>query len=283
MLRSGAVPDVWSSARRGAEEFAAGKHIRRWRLPVDKYLRPTKWRNAARRRIFAATVPRRVELHPRADTEFVGTAYGGWPVPLQLLNRSSVVYSVGAGGDVTFDLGLIERTGCEVHSFDPTPEAARHVAAHAHPRLTFHSAAIWTHAGELTMHHAADPSHMALSAVNLQQTDRSVVVPCRTIEATRAELGHDRIDLIKLTVDGGEYDLVPQLDFARWDTRVLVVALHHNRPAGAALALIAGLRDQGFVPVARKSTGYTFVGPGRPTVRRPASQPRRLPALARSR
>ena len=97
MLRSGAVPDVWSSARRGAEEFAAGKHIRRWRLPVDKYLRPTKWRNAARRRIFAATVPRRVELHPRADMEFVGTAYGGWPVPLQLLNRSSVVYSVGAG------------------------------------------------------------------------------------------------------------------------------------------------------------------------------------------
>jgi FkbM family methyltransferase len=234
------------------------------RLPAREYLRPTKWRNAVRRRIFAATVPRRVELDPRADTEYVGTAYGGWPAPVQLLNRSSVVYSVGAGGDVTFDLGLIERTGCEVHSFDPTPEAARHIAEHAHPRLWFHNVAVWTHTGELTMHVAADPGHMALAAVNLQHTDRSVVVRCRTIESARAEFGHERIDLIKLTVDGGEYHLLPKLDLARWGTRVLVVALHHNRPVRAAVALIAGLRDQGFVPVARKGTGYTFVCAARP-------------------
>jgi FkbM family methyltransferase len=252
------------------------------RLPVHEYLRPSKWRNAARRRIFAATVPRRVGLDHRAEAEHVGTAYGGWPVPVQLLNRSSVVYSVGAGDDVTFDLGLIERTGCEVHAFDPTPEAARHIAAHAHPRLTFHNVAIWTHTGELTMHRAANPRHMALSAVNLQHTDRSVVVPCRTIESVRAELGHHRVSLIKLTVDGGEYGLLPQLALARWGTRVLVVALHHNRPVRAALALIAGLRDQGFVPVARKGTGYTFVCADRPTARL-MPQPRHLPVVAGSR
>jgi FkbM family methyltransferase len=288
----GVILDASSASPRGAEDsgraYTFDSRTLRCgdvsdRVPVGEYLRPSKWRNAVRRRIFAARVPRCVELHPRSDTEFVGTAYGGWPVPVQLLSRSSVVYSVGAGGDVTFDLGLIERTGCEVHSFDPTPEAARHVAAHAHPRLTFHNVAIWTHTGELTMHRAADPRNMALSAVNLQHTDRSAVVRCQTIESARAELGHDSLPLIKLTVDGGEYDLLPQLALARWDTRVLVVALHHNRPVRAALDLIAALRNQGFVPVARKGTGYTFVCAGHRAARRPTPQPRRLPVMTGAR
>lgn len=236
-----------------------------WRMsepvPVREYLRPTKWRNAARRRTFERIIPRRVKLYPGVDTEQMGSGYGGWPVPVGLLNRCSVVYSVGAGGDLSFDLGLVERTGCEVHSFDPASAAAEHFAAHRdrHRRLTFHNVAIWTHSGELMMYRAANPSHMALSVVNLQQTARSIVVPCRTIESVRVELGHSQIDLIKLTIDGGEYDLVPQLDLSRWRTTVLVVALHHNRPVSDAVALIAYLRGRGYVPVARRDTTYTLV------------------------
>lgn len=229
------------------------------RLPISAYLRPAKWHNAIRRRVFEASVPRQVTVYPRADVEHVGSAYGGWPAPLGLLDSSSVVYSVGAGGDVSFDVGLIERTGCQVHSFDPTQEAAKHVAANPHQGLSFHNVAIWTYSGALTMHRAANPANMALSAVNLQRTRSTVETPCRTIESIRTELGHDRITLLKLSLDGGEYDLVPRLELARWGTRVLVVALQHNRPARAVVKLVAELRDQGFLPVARRGTGFTFV------------------------
>jgi FkbM family methyltransferase len=228
------------------------------RVPLGTYLRPAKWRNAIRRRIFEAIVPRRVKLYPRSDVELVGSAYGGWPAPLGLLDSSSIVYSVGAGGDVSFDAGLIERTGCQVHSFDPTPEAARHVAEHPHERLSFHNVAIWTYSGQLQMHRAANPENMALSAVNLQRTNRTVEVPCRSIASIRAELGHEQIALLKLTLDGGEYDLLPHLDLAGWGTRALVVAFQHNRPARAVVRLVADLRDQGFLPVARRNTGLTF-------------------------
>jgi FkbM family methyltransferase len=229
------------------------------RLPLAAYMRLGKWRNALRRRIFQASVPRRLTLYPRADVELVGSAYGGWPVPLGLLDSSSVVYSVGAGADISFDVGLIERTGCQVHSFDPTRGAAQHVAAHPHAGLTFHNVAIWTYSGELRMHCAANPEHIALSAVNLQHTNRIVNVPCRTIDAIRAECGHREITLLKLAVDGGEYDLVPHLDLARWGTRVLIVTLQHSGTVRAAVNLVANLRDQGFLPVARRGTGVTFV------------------------
>jgi methyltransferase family protein len=131
------------------------------RAPARAYLRPSKWSTALRRRYFERVVPRAVTLHPRADVEHVGTDYGGWPVPLSLLDSSSVVYSVGADGDVSFDTGLIERCGCEVHSFDPTPEAAAHVAAQARPGLSFHAVAIWTHCGTLPMYRAANPANTA--------------------------------------------------------------------------------------------------------------------------
>jgi FkbM family methyltransferase len=229
-------------------------------VPTSVYLRPAKWRNAARRRIFEAVVWRRVPVRSDCATEYVGNSYGGWPVPLQLLDRNSVAYSIGAGGDVSFDAELIRRTGCVVHSFDPAPEAKIHADQQTSPNFFFHNVAIWTHSGELEMFRAANPSHMALSAVDLQQTQNSVVVPCRTIESIRTEMGHERIDLLKLTMDGAEYDFVPHLDLLRWHTKVLVVNFQHNRPMRLAWTLIANLRDMGFVPIARKPpAGYTFV------------------------
>src|SRR5271156_3478549 len=88
-------------------------------MAMSVYLRPAKWRSAAKRRVFEAVVPRRVHVRSGCATEYLGTSYGGWPAPVQLLDQSSVAYSIGAGGDVSFDTELIRRTGCVVHSFDP--------------------------------------------------------------------------------------------------------------------------------------------------------------------
>jgi FkbM family methyltransferase len=226
---------------------------------MREYARPVKWRNAARRRVFRARVGREVEVHDDRPTTYLGSEYGGWWVPLDALDRDCVAYSVGAGGDVSFDVDLRRRVGCEVHAFDPTPESARHVAAVGEPGLAFHPCAIWVRDGDVEMFTAADPRNMALSVANLQNSRTSVSVPCRTIESLRRELGHEHIDLIKLTVDGGEYELVPTLDLERWNTRVLIVAMQHSAPAGRALELVEHLRGRGFAPVARKgASGFTF-------------------------
>jgi FkbM family methyltransferase len=247
-------------------------------VPMGEYLRPVKWRNAVRRRVFRHSLSQGVQLRDDVRTTYLGTDFGGWPVPLDALHSHAVVYSVGAGGDVSFDVELLRRAGCEVHSFDPTLGAARHVAQVGEPRLAFHPVAIWTYDGEVEMFEAANPDNMALSIPNLQNTRTSVTVPCRTIETIRRALGHEHIDLIKLTVDGGEYELVPTLDLDGWGTRVLVVAFQHNEPAARAFELIEQLRARGYHPVARKGVnGFTFYRPGARHGRR--SAPRKTSAL----
>src|SRR5215217_3108537 len=50
----------------------------------------------------------------RDDLRRLGSRYGGWTIPTSLLSSDSICYSAGVGEDVTFDLALIERLGCDV-------------------------------------------------------------------------------------------------------------------------------------------------------------------------
>ena len=66
-------------------------------------LRPAKVRNAVRRRWFE----RRLEAIALTDAPEVvelGSAYGGWRIPAGLIEPTWLCYSVGVGGDISFDL-----------------------------------------------------------------------------------------------------------------------------------------------------------------------------------
>jgi len=50
-----------------------------------------------------------------------GSAYGNWGYLPNLLTSDSIVYSVGLGGDLTWDLEIINRHSCKIFGFDNTP------------------------------------------------------------------------------------------------------------------------------------------------------------------
>jgi FkbM family methyltransferase len=220
----------------------------------------------------------------------VGTVYGGWVVPEGVIGPDWICYCVGAGGDISFDLGLIERYGCTVVSFDPAPESYEYVQREAAgvERFSFMPVGIGPYDGKAQMYVAEDPTHMALSAANVQATDRSVEMPVRSLPSVMEELGHERIDLLKLDLEGWEYEVLPSLDLTRMGVRVLLVELIHAQPARQALALVDALRACGFVPVHRKHNKTCFINevevppPGAGYQVSQASRPARLPQAGRA-
>ncbi len=74
----------------------------------------------------------RPTFRPRS-TAYLGSDYGGWTVIPEMVGPELVVYSVGVGSDITFDRAMIERFGCTVHAFDPTPMAREWVAKQTVP------------------------------------------------------------------------------------------------------------------------------------------------------
>jgi FkbM family methyltransferase len=219
-------------------------------------MRPAKIRSAVRRREFERHLAR-LAIEPGPAVVHLGTAYGGWFVPEGAVTEGQICYSIGAGGDISFDLELIRRYGAVVRAVDPVAQygAAALEAAAGEPRFSFRQAAVSVRDGPIRMQRHHEPGNRSLSAAGLYDTGDWVEVDGRTIPSLMREFGDDHIDLLKLDVEGIEYELVPTLDLLALGTRVFAVELHHTGTPVQALELIEGLRRQGFRLIARKPPG----------------------------
>jgi FkbM family methyltransferase len=223
-------------------------------------LRPGKLRSGVRRRVFEYRVPR-LQLRYAPGLVELGSHYGGWIVPGELIEPSWTCYLVGAGGDTTLDLELLRRYGVTVRSFDAVAEyvdKARQDAADE-PRFSAHHAAIAVGDGPLRMQVTHDRNSRSVSGVGLYDSTRFLELPGRTLPSLMNELGDQRIDLLKIDIEGSEYELVPTLDLQSLGVKVFAVQLHHNRSVAEARRLIEGLKRQGYEPVAcRSAVKLTF-------------------------
>lgn len=210
----------------------------------------------------------RRRIHGRPDLLRLGSRYGGWIVPSTALDASSVCYCAGAGEDISFDLALITRFGCEVRVFDPTPRAIAHVqqVASGNPRLQLHAVGLWDTDESVRFYAPANAAHVSHSAVNLQNTSRYFEAPCRSLASLMREHGHRYLDLLKLDIEGAEHRVIHAMLAQNLDVRLLCVefdeaALELTPERRARIAgSVAALIDRGYELVAQDGrANYTFV------------------------
>jgi FkbM family methyltransferase len=233
---------------------------------LARRLRPTKVRSAVRRRVFEWRV-RRLPIHGGPPVVELGSAYGGWRIPEGAVGEGQICYCIGSGGDITFDLELIRRYGAVVRAVDPVEAygAAALKAAEGEPRFSFRQAAVTVSDGPIRMQSHHEAGSASLSAAGLYDTDEWIEVDGRTIPSLMREFGDDHIDLLKVDVEGIEYDLVPTLDLVGLGVRVFAIQLHHTGRVRDAMRVIEHLDRQGFRLIAQRPTvKLTFVrGQGR--------------------
>lgn len=222
----------------------------------------TRLRAGVRRRIFLSRLGRLPITDPRhRPIVYLGSSYGGYGVPDGLIGADWICYCAGTGADISFDLELIERYGCRVFACEPAPEAERYVreASAGVERFSFLPVGLAPSDGTMTFYRAADPEHMALSTTDLQATRDAVQAPVRSVDSLMRELGHERVDLLKLAVEGIEYELLESLEPRELGVRLLLVEFTWSKPASAAFAATKRLRAAGYVPVYRNLADVTFM------------------------
>jgi FkbM family methyltransferase len=220
---------------------------------IARKLRPQKVRRAVRRRWFEGRVARTQLAHADGLVD-LGGSYGGWRVPGHLLQPGWICYSVGAGGDISFDLDLIHRYDMTVRSFDAVADYVERARQHAggEPRFSAHQAALAVSDGPLRMQITHDEGSKSVSPAGLYESSTYVELPGRSLTSLMAELGDERIDLLKVDIEGGEYAVVPTLDLPAIGVKVFAVQLHHTGTVRQARALISHLERAGYEPVATK-------------------------------
>jgi FkbM family methyltransferase len=233
--------------------------LRRWLRALDARLGAPLARLAHRAR--HRGLPWRRDA--RLPIEWLGTPYGGFPAWVEPLGPGSVVYSAGVGEDASFDRALLAR-GVELHAFDPTPRSIAWVAAHDWPEgFHFHPVGVAVHDGSARFFAPEDPSWVSHSVLP-REGAASIEVPVKRLVTLAAELGHARLALLKLDVEGAEYEILPDLLASGPPVDQLLVEFHHRFP-GVGIertrAAIAALREAGFAFVAcsRSLEEWTFV------------------------
>lgn len=220
-----------------------------------------KLRDSYRARIVPRLLRRRLKPVPRPDLEDLGDDNASWVVPTSRLSSSSICYCVGVGEDVSFDLALIEQFGCKVWAFDPTPRAIRFAEGHAAREERFHflPVGLWSEDTTLRFYAPSNPAWVSHSAVNLQNTSEYFEAPCRSVASLMKELGHGRIDLLKMDVEGAEYEVLDGMMRDAVAPRILCVEFDQPMPTRRTIDMVSRLTDHGYLLTHIQGWNYTFV------------------------
>ena len=116
---------------------------------------------------------------------------GKWVCGMRALleDRPCLIYSLGSAGDISFEEELLNRTSCEVHTFDPTltkeTEAAMLAAL---PDLKFHAIGVGRGSGSETDESLEDGGFYS-------------------IEQVMGNLAHAWVDVLKIDIENHEWDV----------------------------------------------------------------------------
>jgi len=177
--------------------------------------------------------------------------HGEWYLYPTGIAEESIVYSLGVGTDISFDLSVIHRFGVHVYAFDPTPMATAWIRAQAVPeRFHVQQYGVADFDGVADFGLPGDPENPSFSYRGRQDKDIPIVkCEVRRLRTLMEMLGHTKIDLLKMDIEGAEYEVID--DFLAEDLPVkqLLVEFHHRKPwigASKTSAAVSSLTGKGF-------------------------------------
>lgn len=202
----------------------------------------------------------RLQVEIDADT----TRSGGWWFTAQGIDQDSIVYSLGVGDNIDFDLAIIEDFGATVHSFDPTPSSIDMLSSADLPnRFHFHPWAITAEDGTLKFYprvkkDGSKSATMYTIVAEDSSKDNAIEVPAFCLSTIVTRLGHTQIDLLKMDIEGAEYEVLDGLLDSPIKPAQLLVEFHHRFPGigvEKTANIVARLQQSGYKIFAISETG----------------------------
>lgn len=207
-----------------------------------------------RKLFFKRLLGRELWLRPEIDVHTI--CDGGWLYHPDVLDSGSIVYSLGIGKDIEFDLALIERFGLELHAYDPTPSTVEWISGVELPvGFHFHPCAVTAADGVLKFYPRVGRGGSKSSVMYTMIADDASIgdvieVPAMSLTNVAAGHGDDHVDLLKMDIEGAEYDVIEHLVESTIRPRQLLVEFHHRFAGGGGVekttAAIAALRGVGY-------------------------------------
>jgi FkbM family methyltransferase len=192
---------------------------------------------------------------PLPDKETIGVL-SQWTIVTRGLRSDAVIYSGGVGEDITFEQELIRRFGVKIHIFDPAPVAARTISMANNDSLLFSPFGLAaSNAAKFSIGGGTDGSTWL-------KAGGSETLPCTSLAREMEKNGHHAIDLLKIDIEGFEYEVLESCLAEHIPIRQLCVEFHDffpEIPKAKTKNMIRTLESHGFDLIHRHRHDHTFL------------------------
>ena len=217
---------------------------------------------------------RRLTGKPRQGVESklpcvrLGTEYGGYALLKDSIKADSIVYSFGIGEDISFDLALIETVRLPgVRLRIPRRAQSPGCARKTRPRPFMYESSglpVTTARPRSLLRPIPLISH-SMSAPLAPSTGGSgqgrVEFEVRRLPTLMKELGHARLDVLKMDIEGAEYDVIEDLLAQGLRPTQILVEFHHGMhgiPVAKTEAALTALAAAGYTIFDVQPSGHEF-------------------------
>lgn len=165
--------------------------------------------------------------------EKLGTNYGGWVIPKQIqLSENSLIYSIGVGEDISFDLLIQDKYNSNIVLIDPTKRAKKHYEEIKEyyktnewifsgdiqkdygdniknlnidfSKITYNEIGVWDEKTELKFYKQINKNYVSQSLIKGMFTNEYDIVKVDTLKNIMEKNNHTEIDLLKMDIEGAE-------------------------------------------------------------------------------
>lgn len=184
--------------------------------------------------------------------EWYGNQYGGFYLNPELLGKEAIVYSFGIGEDITFDLEVIRRHQANVYGFDPTPKSINWVTKNVNDaKFIFLKYGISNESGFVNFFLPRIQDHVSGSLFAQQNVDTQnmVKVEVKRLSDIAKQLGHKYLDVLKMDIEGAEYDVIEDILSSGIDINQIAIEFHDRfveKGRQKTIAAINSLRKNGY-------------------------------------
>jgi FkbM family methyltransferase len=179
----------------------------------------------------------------------------GWVTP------QWICYCAGVGEDIRIERYLVADCGAQVWAFDPTPRAIRYMETLPHKLTGLHlvPVGLWREDTTLRFHAPANTAWVSHSVMEDLGGAGFFDAPCRSIPSLMRELGHDRIDLLKMNIEGAEHVVLEAAINAGIRPRVITLTYEGDDALLKARVWTRRLRNEGYRCLGRVAWFVTYV------------------------
>ncbi|MEN8119141.1 MAG: FkbM family methyltransferase [Bacteroidota bacterium] len=171
-----------------------------------------------------------IKIDFECDHITLGNPNAAWTICPEFLNENSVVYSFGIGYDVSFDLAIINNCDLKIYAFDPTPKSIEWVKNQNLPKqFILKEYGLADFDGKAKFHPPENPDYISATILERPTTENEAYkVDVKSLITIMRELGHDKIDILKMDIEGGEYTVIENIINSGIKPTQLLVEFHHR-------------------------------------------------------